>query len=86
MGVVQVDIQNAQSDAKAKDLINRYFNMCSYITTIHGTNMNLGISQCKNCWKWDHTIFSCCVHRAKCIKYNGSYKTEHHHHFCGVTR
>ena len=31
--------------------------------------MNLGIPQCKNCWKLD------------CIKCNGSHKTEHYYYF-----
>ena len=31
--------------------INRCFNIGSYITTICSTNMNLGVSQCKNYWK-----------------------------------
>jgi len=36
---------------KAKLLINRCFNIEWYIVMIRGTNMNLGILQCKNCWK-----------------------------------
>jgi len=44
MVVIWVDIWNAQSRSKAKGLINRYFNISSYIATVHGTNINLGIS------------------------------------------
>ena len=40
--------------------------------------MNPGIPQCKNCWKWDHTTFACCMHRSKYIKYNRPYKVDHH--------
>jgi len=62
-------------------LINRYFNVGSYITTIRGANMNLGIPQCKNCWKWGHATFSCKIQGSKCVKYNGPHKSEHHREF-----
>ena len=62
-------------------LINRYFNVGSYITTIRGANMNPGVPQCKNCWKWGHATFSCRVQDSKCIKYNGPHKSEHHQEF-----
>jgi len=51
MVVIWVDIWDAQSNVKAKGLINRYFNIGSYIATICRTNMNLEVPQCKNCWK-----------------------------------
>jgi len=51
MAVVWIDIRNAQSKTNTKSLINRLFNIGFYITTIHSANMNLGIPQCKNCWK-----------------------------------
>lgn len=54
MSIIWIDIWNVQSNTKAKGLINRYFNVGSYIATIRGTNMNLGILQCKNCWKWEY--------------------------------
>ena len=78
MVVIWINIWDSQSRAKAKGLINRYFNVGSYITTIHGTNMNPGISQCKNCWKWRHITFSCCSYEPKCVKYNGPHKVEYH--------
>ena len=59
MSIIWIDIWDAQSDIKAKGLINRYFNVGSYIATICGVNMNLGVLQCKNCWKWDHTTGAC---------------------------
>jgi len=40
MEIVWIDIWNAQSGQKTKNLINRYFNIGSYITTIHSANMN----------------------------------------------
>ena len=51
MIIIWIDIWNAQSSMKAKELINGCFNISSYITTVCRTNMNLGILQCKNCWK-----------------------------------
>ena len=49
MSIVCIDIWNAQSRSNTKMLINRCFNVGSYITTIRGANMNPGIPQCKNC-------------------------------------
>ena len=40
--------------------------------------MNPGIPQCKNCWKWGHITFSCRIQRSKCVKCNGSHKSENH--------
>jgi len=51
MSIVWFDIWDAQSGVKAKSLINRCFNMGSYIATIYNTNMNLEVLQYKNCWK-----------------------------------
>jgi len=49
MTAIWVNIWNTQSRSKAKELINRYFNIGSYIITVCRTNMNLDILQCKNC-------------------------------------
>ena len=46
--------------------------------TIYGTNMNLGISQYKNCQKQGHSTLSCCSHVSRCTKYYGAHVTEHH--------
>jgi len=43
MAIVWIDIWDAQSSAKVKDLINRYFNVGRFITTIRGANANPGI-------------------------------------------
>ena len=59
-------------------LINRCFNVERHIATIQGTNMNLGVPQCKNCWKWGHMTFLCKIQESKCIKCNGPYKSENH--------
>ena len=67
-----------QSSFKTKGFINKYFNIGSYIVTIWGTNMNLGILQCKNCWKWGYMTFVYHAHGFKYIKCNGSHKVEYH--------
>jgi len=51
MAIIWVNIWDIQSGSKAKSLINRCFNIESYITTIRGTNMNSDILQYKNYWK-----------------------------------
>ena len=47
--VVWVDIWNSQNSSIAKFIINSCFNVGKYNATIHGTNMNLGVSQYKSC-------------------------------------
>ena len=70
-----------QSRSNAKMLINRCFNMDKYIVTICGANMNPRVSQCKNCWRYGHSTFSCHIQGAKCVWCNGSHKLEHHCQF-----
>ena len=48
---------------------------------IHGTNMNSGVPQYKNCWKWGHMAGVCHIQGAKCVRCNSLYLSEHHHHF-----
>jgi len=43
--------------------------------------MNPGVPQCKNCWKWGHTTFSCRIQGSKCVKCNGPHKSENHCEF-----
>ena len=81
MAIVWIDIWDVQSGHNAKMLINRCFNVGNYIATIQGANMNSSILQCKNCWKWGHTTFSCRIQGAKCIKCNGPHKSKHHREF-----
>ena len=40
--------------------------------------MNLGVPQCKNCWKWEHSTLSCCSHISRCAKCYGAHITKHH--------
>ena len=81
ISIIWIDIWDVQSGSKAKILINRCFNISRYIVTIWGANMNLGIPQCKNCWKWDHATFSCKVQGSRCVKCNCSHKSKNHHKF-----
>jgi len=78
MAVIWIDIWDSQNGAIGKNLINRCFNIGKHIATIRGTNMNPGVPQCKNCWKWGHTTFACRSHGSKCLKCNGPHKVEHH--------
>ena len=81
MAIVWIDIWEVQSGQNTKILINRCFNVGNYIATIRGANMNPRVLQCKNCWKWGHSKFSCRIQGAKCIKCNGPHKSEHHREF-----
>jgi len=49
MAIIWIDIWDVQSGNKAKELINRCFNIGSYIAIIRGMNMNPGVLQYKNC-------------------------------------
>jgi len=75
MAIVWLDIWDSQNSSKAKLLINHSFNFGWYI---RGTNINSGMPQCHNCWKWGHSTFPCRAHGSKCQKCRGPYKIEHH--------
>ena len=81
ISIMWIDIQDVQSSTKAKGLINRCFNIGSYIATIHGINMNLGILQYKNCWKWRHITGACKLQGVRSIKCNSLHKFKHYYHF-----
>ena len=81
MAIIWINIWDAQSGVKAKTLINRRFNVSSFIATIHGANMNPGVPQCKNCWKWGHTQGVCRIQGAKCVKCNGFHQFIHYRQF-----
>jgi len=76
IAIIWLDIWDFQSGSKAKDLINRCFNVESYITTIQDVNMNLEVPQYN--WKQEHVTFSCQAQGSKCVKCRGLYKTEHY--------
>ena len=81
MAIIWLDIWDVQSRSKARGLINKCFNVRRHIVTIRGTNMNPEVLQYKNCWKWNHTIFSYRIQESKYIKCNGLHKSKHHCHF-----
>ena len=81
MSIIWIDIWNIQSRSRAKSLINQCFNIGRYIAIIRGANMNLGVPQCKNCWKWRHATFSYRIQESKCIKCNGLHKLENYCEF-----
>ena len=81
MSIVWIDIWDYQSGSKARCLINQCFNIGRYITTIRGANMNSGMLQCKNCWRWGNATFSCRIQGSKCIKCNGPHKSKNHCEF-----
>ena len=76
--VVWVDIWDSQSGSCAKNIINRQFNVGRFIATVCRTNMNPGVPQCKNCWKWGHSTLSCRSHVSRCTKCHGAHNTKHH--------
>ena len=79
MAVVWLDIWDSQSGSLAKNIINHCFNIGRFIaTTIKDTNMNPGVPQCKNCWKWGYSTLSCCSHISRCAKCYGANITKHH--------
>jgi len=81
MAIIWIDIWDTQSGSNAKKIINRCFNVGSFITTVRGANMNPGVPQCKNCWKWGHMAGVCHIQGAKCLKCNSPHLTDHHRHF-----
>jgi len=85
MAIIWFDIWDSQNESKAKLLINYSFNFGRSIATIRATNMNPGVPQCHNCWKWGHSTFLCCAHDSKCQKCNGPHKLEHHRNLACVT-
>ena len=81
IAIIWIDIWDTQNGSNTKKIINRCFNVGSFITTVYSANMNLGVLQCKNCWKWGHMAGVCCIQEAKCVKCNGSHLTAYHCYF-----
>jgi len=59
MAIIWIDIWDLQNRSLAKKIINQSFNVESFIASLRRANINSGISQYKNCWKWGHTMFVC---------------------------
>ena len=51
MSIVWIDIWDIQNRSKAKTIINRRFNVGSFIATVRRTNINPEVPLYKNCWK-----------------------------------
>ena len=81
MAIVWIDIWDTQNSNNVKKIINRYFNVESVIAMVRDTNINPGVSQYKNCWKWGHLAEVCRIQGSKCIKYNSPHMTELHCEF-----
>ena len=81
MSIIWINIWDSQSSSNAKKIINRQFNVESFIATVREANMNPEVPQCKNCWKWGHIVGVCCIQGARCLKCNGPHLTDHHRHF-----
>jgi len=64
MAIIWFDIWDTQNGSKAKSLINHSFNLGRHIAMVRATNMNPGVPQCHNCWKWGHSTFSCRAYRS----------------------
>jgi len=78
MAIIWFDIWDNQNGSIAKLLINYSFNLGQHIATVRATNMNLGVPQYYNCWKWGHSTFSCRVYGMQCQKCSSPHKLEHH--------
>ena len=81
IAIIWLNIWDVQSSSNTKGLINRYFNIRSYIATIHRENMNPEILQCKNCQKQSHATFSYRIQGSRYVKCNSPHKSEYHHQF-----
>jgi len=81
MAIIWINIWDTQNGSNVRKIINRHFNMESFIATVQGANMNLGVPQCKNCWKWGHMAGVCCIQGAKCVKCNRPHLSINHCHF-----
>jgi len=86
MAIIWIDIWDTQTGSNAKKIINCWFNISSYIATVRSTNMNPGVPQCRNCWKWGHIAGVCHIQGAKCVRCNSPHLSEHHHHFAGCCK
>jgi len=49
MAIIWINIWNTQSGFNTKKIINRHFNVGSFIAIVQGANMNPRVLQCKNC-------------------------------------
>ena len=64
MAIIWFNIWNIQNGSNTKKIINRCFNVGSYTATVCGANINSGMLQCKNCWKWNYMAGVCHIQGA----------------------
>ena len=81
MVIVWIDIWDNQNSNNVKKIINRRFNIGNVVITVRAANMNPGVPQYKNCWKWGHSVGVCRIQESKCAKYNGPHLTNNHRKF-----
>jgi len=81
MTIIWINLWDTQSRSNAKKIINRCFNIGSFISTVQRANMNLEVMQCKNCWRWGHMVGVCHIQGAKYVKCNGPHLSSHHYYF-----
>ena len=81
MAIIWIDIWDIQNGSNVMKIINKCFNVESYIAIVCRANMSPGVSHCKNCWKWGHMAGVCYIQGAKCTKCNGSHLTSHYCYF-----
>ena len=81
MSIIWIDIWDTQNGSNTKKIINRCFNVESFIATVRGANINPDVLQCKNCWKWGHMMGAYRIQETKCVKCNRPHLTSYHHHF-----
>jgi len=81
MVIVWIDIWDNQNGDNTKKIINRHFNVGNIVTMVMDANMNPGVPQYKNCWKWGHLAGVCRIQGSKCAKCNGPHLIDNHWEF-----
>lgn len=81
MAIVWINIWDNQNSNNAKKIINRRFNVGNIVTMVRVANMNPGVPQYKNCWKWGYLVGVCRIQGSKCAKCNGPHLTDNHWEF-----
>lgn len=76
LAIIWVNIWDSQNSSIVKSIVNQYFNIRKFITTICRTNVNPGVPQYKNCWKSGHLTLTCQSHVFRYAKYNRPHNTE----------
>ena len=78
MSVIWIDIWDSQKGSKSKTLINCSFNFGHHTAIVRGTAIYLGVTQCRNCWHWEHPTHTCHTQNTKCQKCSGPHRVKNH--------